>query len=196
MIPISRLTIVNQALIEIGRLPVSNIEDSDDAKLLDTKIDILLPVLIQTTQWNFAIKLREDNTPLTSQFSPDYLFTYQLPSDYGHMFSWGSFNTMFADPSSMPFLITDGLISTNTKPIQYYYIVSSVDVDAISTLFYRALILFVASDSSLVLTENSDLTKYLRLKFEKAQSDAINRNDMELFIVTRTNNDYDHVLQV
>jgi hypothetical protein len=184
MLPISRLSIVNQARIELGRLPVSNINDADDTILLDAKIDILLPVLLQETNWDFAIKYKQDSTPLTTQFTPDYEFTYQLPADYGQMFGWGDFNINFGNLSSSPFLITDGLISTDDNPISYYYIVSNVDVDAISTLFYRTLVLFIASDSALVLTENEDLTKYLNLKYEEARSKAVNRNDMERFIVT------------
>lgn len=194
MLPISKLSIVNQALIELGRLPVTNINDSNDAVLLDAKIDILLPVLLQETQWDFAIKYMEDNTPLTSAFSPDYTYTYQLPSDYGHMFNWGGFNVTFSSPSSLPFLITSGLISTNEKPIQYYYIVDKVDVDAISTMFYRALVLYIASDSALVLTQNQELTKYLRMKYEEEKSKAVNRNDMERFVTTRPYNDYDRTL--
>lgn len=196
MIPISRLSIVNQSLIEIGRLPVSNITDSQDSILMDAKIDILLPVLLQKTNWDFAIKYIEDSTPLTSQFSPDYENTYQLPPDYGQMFSWGNFDYNFSDSSALPFLITDGLISSNDNPISYYYIVSNVDASAISTLFYRALVLFIASDTCLVLTESERLTAYLNQKYNQAISDAINRNDMERFITTKPYNDYDRTLVV
>lgn len=196
MLPISTLSIVNQALLEIARLPVTNINDSPDSILMAAKIDILLPVLLQETHWNFAIKFRQDSTPLTTQFSPDYENTYQLPFDYGQMFNWGDFNNTFSDPGSLPFLITDGLISTNENPISYYYIVSNVDPDALSTLFYRALVLYVASDSCLALTENQALTKYLREKYEYERGRAVNRNDMESFKTTRPYNDYDRILVV
>ena len=52
-LPISRLSIVNQALAKLGRPAVTNINDSNDAELLDLKIDLLLPVLLEYTIWNF-----------------------------------------------------------------------------------------------------------------------------------------------
>ena len=190
MLPISRLSVVNQALGKIGRLPVTNILDSQDAQLLDLKIDLLLPVLLESTIWNFAIKFVQDSTPLTTQFSPDYSNTFELPPDYGHMYNWGNFDNNFSDQSALPYLITDGLISTNQSQITYYYVVSNVDVSAISTLFYRALVLFIAYDSALVLTENERLLESLYREFQEAKNDAITRNDMERFIVSKPYNDY------
>lgn len=191
MLPISRLSIVNQALGKIGRLPVTNILDSEDAQLLDLKIDLLLPVLLESTIWNFALKYVNDTTPLTTQFSPDYSNTFQLPFDYGHMYNWGGFDYNFSDQAALPYLISDGLISTNESEINYYYVVSNIDVSAISTLFYRALVLFIAYDSALVLTENERLLKELYAEFQEAKSDAILRNDQERFIVSKPYNDYD-----
>jgi len=190
MLPISRLSIVNQALGKIGRLPVTNIEDSEDAQLLDLKIDLLLPVLLESTIWNFALRYVNDTTPLTTQFSPDYEYIFQLPFDYGHMYNWGGFDYNFSDQSALPYLISDGLISTNESEISYYYVVSNVDVSAISTLFYRALVLFIAYDSALVLTENERLLQSLYTEFQEAKSEAILRNDQERYIVSKPYNDY------
>jgi len=196
MLPFSQLSIVNQVLLEIGRLPITNISDSPDAELISAKVDLLLPVLLQETHWNFAIKYRSDNTPLTTQFSPDYNYSYQLPSDYGHMFNWGNFNNNFSDPGAQPFLITDGLINSNSQPINYYYIVKNVDPDALSVMFFRALVLFTASDVSLALTENQQLTSYLRQKYEMEKSRAVMRNDMEFYKTTTPYNDYDRTILV
>ena len=188
-LPISRLDIVNQALTEIGRLPVTNINDSEDATLLDVKLNLLLPVLLQETVWNFAILYREDNTPLSSPLTPDFSYTYQLPADYGRMFQFGNIINNFA----APYLISNELISTNEKPISYYYIINDVNVDAISTMFFRALVLFIASDACLVLTENEKLAQYLKMKYEDERGKAVNLNDMERFITTKPSNDYDRI---
>lgn len=196
MLPISRLSIVNQALGKIGRPPVTNINDSDDAKLLDLKIDLLHPVLLETTIWNFAVKYVQDSTPITVPFSADYTNTFQLPADYGHMLNWGGFDYNFSDQSALPFFISDGLISTNESNITYYYIVNDVDVSAISTLYYRALVLFIAYDTALVITEDKDLTRELYSEFEIAKGYAITRNDMERYIVSKPYNDYDRTTVV
>lgn len=186
-LPISRLDIVNQALTELGRLPVTNINDSEDATLLDVKLNLLLPVLLQETVWNFAILYREDSTPLTTPLTPDFSYTYQLPADYGRMFQFGNINNNL----DTPYLISNNLISTNEKPISYYYIIDDVNVDAISTMFFRAIVLFIASDACLVLTENEKLTQYLKAKYEEEKGKAVNLNDMERYITTKPNNDYD-----
>jgi len=185
---ISRLSTVNQALLEIGRPKVSNVNDSSDSKLMDSKIDILLPLMLQYEDWNFAIKYVSDNTPITQPFTPDYQNTYQLPYDYGRMFSWGNFDNHFSDPSAQPFLITDGLISTNDMPANYYYIVNDIDVSAVSIMFWRALVLYIASDSALVLTQNTELTGYLKNKYDDALIDATSRNGMERFVVSKPYN--------
>jgi len=185
---ISRLSTVNQALLEIGRPKVSNVNDSSDSKLMDSKIDILLPLMLQYEDWNFAIKYVSDNTPITQPFTPDYQNTYQLPYDYGRMFSWGNFDNHFSDSSAQPFLITDGLISTNDMPANYYYIVNDIDVSAVSTMFWRALVLYIASDSALVLTQNTELTGYLKKKYDDALIDATSRNGMERFVVSKPYN--------
>jgi hypothetical protein len=186
-LPISRLDIVNQALTELGRLPVTNINDSEDATLLDVKLNLLLPVLLQETVWNFAILYRQDSTPLTTPLTPDFSYTYQLPADYGRMFQFGNINNNL----DTPYLISNNLISTNEKPISYYYIINDVNVDAISTMFFRAIVLFIASDACLVLTENEKLTQYLKAKYEEEKGKAVNLNDMERYITTKPNNDYD-----
>lgn len=186
-LPISRLDIVNQALTELGRLPVTNINDSEDATLLDVKLSLLLPVLLQETVWNFAILYREDSTPLTTPLTPDFSYTYQLPADYGRMFQFGNINNNL----DTPYLISNNLISTNEKPISYYYIINDVNVGAISTMFFRAIVLFIASDACLVLTENEKLTQYLKAKYEEEKGKAVNLNDMERYITGKPNNDYD-----
>ena len=90
-IPTSKLDVINQALTEIGRPSVSNINDSEDSELLSVKFDLLLPILLEETEWNFAIVYREDSTPLVSPVSPDFNNSFQLPADYGRMFQFGNF---------------------------------------------------------------------------------------------------------
>lgn len=185
MLPVSKLDVINQALIEIGRLPVTNENDSEASQLISAKIDLLLPLMVLETTWNFAIKFISDNTPNTQSFSPDYLYTYQLPFDFGRFFKFST------NCWPLTYQFTDGLLLTNVKPISYYYIVNTIDFDAFNTLFYRALAVFTASDVAFVLTNNESLAKYLLGKYLSAKSDAILFNDIERDIKTSPNNDYD-----
>lgn len=79
----SKLSIINQALLAIGASSVANENETERSKFISAKLDQLLPLLLLTETWRFAIKYREENTPITENFSPDYRYTYQLPFDYG-----------------------------------------------------------------------------------------------------------------
>ena len=55
--------LINQALLELGLLPIASVNESDAAKFISAKLESLLPNLLLTTNWHFAMKYREDNTP-------------------------------------------------------------------------------------------------------------------------------------
>ena len=183
-LPVAKIDVINQALMELGRLPVISESDSQDAMLIGAKIDILLPLLLLSSTWNFAIKFVNNNTPTTVTFSPDFVYNYVLPFDFGRFFKFGS--------NSFPlyYEFVDGLLLTNIKPVQYYYVVNNVDFDAISTAFYRALAVFAAADSCMALTQNAGLTKYLLDKYKEEKSNAILLNDMERDVVSTPYNDF------
>lgn len=189
-IPTSKLDVINQALTEIGRPSVSNIKDSEDSELLGVKFDLLLPVLLEETAWNFAIIYREDSTPIATPISPDFNNSFQLPADYGRMFQFGNFFNNINEP----YFISNNILSTNCLKIAYYYTISDVAVDAMPSMFIRALSLLIASDACLVLTENESLTKNLTMKYEHWRGKAVNRNDMERYIVSAPYNKYDRTL--
>lgn len=183
-LPISQLSVVNQALIELGKPPVTVLTDNAASVLLAAKSELLLPVLLASSTWNFAIKFRTDNTPITVDFTSDFTYTYQLPGDYGRFFKFAT--SVF--PLFYEFF--DGLLCTNIKPISYYYVVNNVDYDAISPLFYRALSVFIAADSCTVLTNNVKLTAELREKYLQEKSAAILLNDMERDVISTPYNDF------
>lgn len=184
-IPVSKLDVINMALNHIGRLPVIQDTDSQDAQIISLRIDVLLPVLLRTARWNFAIKYVSDNTPNTLPFSPDYQFAYTLPFDFGQ------FCNLSTNCFPLSYRFVDGLLLTSIRPISYYYVVNTVDFDAITTMFYYALSLFVASDVCMVLTKDKELTDWLKIRHEESKSDAILQNDMERYIQTTPSNDFD-----
>lgn len=181
----SKLTIVNAVLNEIGRLAVVQINDSQDAQLISQKIDTLLPTLLDETDWNFAIEYRADTTPLLNNPFPEYLYAFQLPSNYGHM---DRLVDMISD-----YRILDTYLLTNQDNVSYYFIVNDADYSVMPSIFRYTLALLVASEVCDVLTNNEELTMDLRAKYMAQLPKAILHNDMERRVAGAPYNDYDRV---
>lgn len=187
----SQLQLVNRALSELGRLSVAAINDSQDAQYVAAKINELYPELLLEYNWNFAVVYRTDSTPLSTTFSPDYLYAYQLPGDFGKFFKWA------ATGSQWPvYEFADGMLLAQTLPVQYYYISNQIPFVSLPPLFSRALILYAACKSSPTLTNNIQLSKYLEIEYERAINKAILQNDMERSVVSTPYNDFDRITYV
>lgn len=189
-LPFSKLTVINQALLALGLSPIANEKESEAAQFISEKLDSLLPILLLSETWDFAVKYREDNTPITQNFSPDYRYTYQLPFDYGRFIKLG------ANRFVLDFSITDKLILTSSKPFQYYYCVNTIDYSIMPPIFARTLALYAAADSAVPLTQNVNLANYLEGKYEKEKMNALLLNNMERDIKTSPYNDFDRVMWV
>lgn len=187
--PVAKLDVVNQALIELGKMPVAAISDSEAAQILSNKIDILLPLLILSDIFNWAIKFVSNDSPLVGQFSPEWLYQYQLPADFGRFFRFitNYFPTSYA--------IMDGLLLTSQIPVQYYYVVNTIPFANLETTFYRALSLWTAADCCMVLTQSEKLTQYINSKFLDAKSQTILFNQTERMI-TSAPNDFDRLTYI
>jgi hypothetical protein len=81
-----KLTIINHALSELGMEAVTTISDSNAAAILGIKLSVLMPILLQSALWKFAIKFKSDKTPMQSQISPKFQYSYYLPNNYGRFF--------------------------------------------------------------------------------------------------------------
>lgn len=184
----SKLTVINQALLELGLLPVSTVNESDASKFIAAKLDCLLPNLLLATNWHFAVKYREDNTPLTQNFSPDYPYTYQLPYDFGRFIRCGS--------QILDYLLVDNCVLSHSKPFAYYYTVNYIDYDVMPPLFSRTLALYAAADSAVVLTQNIQLANLLESKYQQEKMNALLLDSMEQGIKTAPFNDFDRVRAV
>jgi hypothetical protein len=181
----SKLTVINQALLALGLLPVATVNESDAAKFIAAKLESLLPNLLLTTNWHFAVKYQENNTPLTQNFSPDYPYTYQLPYDYGRFIQCGSY---LAD-----YKLVDGYVLSHTKPFAYYYTVNHIDYAMMPPNFARTLALYASADSAIVLTQNVQLASTLESKYQQEKMNALLLECMEQGIVTAPHNDFDRV---
>ena len=187
----SLLQLVNRSLSELGRLPVTAITDSDDALYVSAKIEELYPEVLLECNWTWAIVYRSDSSPLTNNFSPDYVYSYQLPGNFGKFYRWASTGSQWPI-----YEFVDGLLLANTLPVQYYYIVNDAAFEVLPPLFSRALILYAAAKSAMTLTNNLQLVAYLEKEYEKSKYKAILENDMERSVVSTPYSDFDRLTYV
>ena len=173
MSTLTYLQLVNRTLSELGRPQVSSTTESPDAEQALAKIIELSPELYLEFNWSFLTKFIIDSTPLTTNFSPDFEYTYQLPSDFGHFFRFQ------ATGSQWPiYEIVDGYMLAQTLPVGYYYIVNQADPSVYAPKFTRALVLYAAAKLAPTLTNNIQLAAYLEKEYEKALAKAIMADDM------------------
>jgi hypothetical protein len=184
----SLLDLTNRSLSELGRLPVEAVTDSADAIAVSNKILELYQEVLLDYNWNFAVVYVENFSPETTNFSPDYVYSYQLPGNYGKFFKWATTGAQWP-----LYAIWDGMLLANTLPVQYYYIANDVPFEFWSPLVCRQLVLYAASKSSPTLTNNENLTKYLTGEYEIAKAKAIKQNDMERSVESTPYNDFDRI---
>lgn len=182
----TQLDVVNQVLNELGRSPIADVTNDPAGTLISNKIDVLLPELLLRTDWNFAIEYVTDDSPLTSVISPEFPYNYQLPANYNRMdrVSWMTINF------GLVYRIIDGILMTNVRPVQYYYVTGTVDLSKISYSFYRALVLYVASVSAMAITNDEKLVAYLDGEYRQKLNDAIRQNDMDRMVVSTPYNEF------
>lgn len=183
----SELDVINYALTEIGRMPVTNAADQPSSTLMQAKLPALLGKYMQLTDWNFSIKFVINNTPTVSPFSPDFLYSYQLPPDFLRFDRMSPLTTNFG----LYYRIIDQYICTNMKPIQYYYVSSALDYELLPPTSFIALALYLASETAMALTNNTTLVAYIKKKYDDAISDAMRFNDMERYVQSLPYNDFD-----
>lgn len=182
------LDLTNRALSELGRLPVIAVTDSDDAVYVQNKILELYKEVLLDYNWNFAIVYVANYSPETTNFSPDYVYSYQLPGNYGKFFKWATTGAQWP-----LYAIQDGLLLANTLPVQYYYIANDIPFAVWPPLVARALVLYAAAKSAPTMTNNVQLTSYLEREYEKILNRAIIQNDMERSVMSTPYNDFDRI---
>lgn len=184
----SLVDLTNRALSELGRIPVVAIIDSPDAQIVANKIIELAPEVLLDYNWNFAISYVANYSPLTTNYSPDFVYTYQLPGNYGKFFRWATTGAQW------PFYeIVNGLLLANTLPVQYYYIANDTPFEVWPPLVSRQLILYAASKVAPTMTNNLQLAAYLKKEYDDARHKAILENDMERSVMSTPYNDFDRI---
>ena len=183
----SLLDLTNRALSEMGQPPVEIIGNPASI-IVSNKILELAPEVLLDYNWNFAIVYVANYSPETTNFSPDYVYSYQLPGNYGKFFKWATTGAQW--PS---YAIWDGLMLANTLPVQYYYIANDVPLEVWPPLVARQLVLYAASKVAPTLTNNMKLASYLYQEYLLARTKAILENDMERSVESTPYNDFDRI---
>lgn len=184
----SIVDMVNRTLSELGKLPIVAVSDSDFALVVSNKLAELAPEVLQDYNWNFAVAYVANYSPETTNFSPDYVYSYQLPGDYGKFFAWATTGAQWPI-----YAIIDGMMLANTLPIQYYYIRNYVDFQFWPPLVARMLVLYTAHELAAVYTQNPAMEKVLQDKYEKMRVKAITWNDMERSVQSTPYNDFNRI---
>lgn len=184
----SLLDLTNRSLSELGRDEVTAISDSPAAKQVSAKILELYKEVLLDYNWNFAVIYVANYSPETTNFSPDYVYSYQLPGNYGKFFKWATTGAQW------PFYaIIDGMLLANTLPVQYYYIANDVPFEKWPPLVARQLVLYAAAKCAPTMTNNMNLTSYLMKEYELIRARAILENDMERSVMATPYNDFNRV---
>ena len=182
------LDLTNRALSELGQLPIQALGQTPYSVIVQNKIIELAPEVLLDYNWNFAVVYVANYSPETTNFSPDYVYSYQLPGDYGKFFRWATTGAQWPI-----YAIIDGMLLANTLPIQYYYIANDIPFQYWPPLVARALVLYAAAKSSPTITNNIKLCEYLYKEYEIARTKAIIENDMERSVQSTPYNDFDRI---
>lgn len=182
----TQLQMVNMALNELGKPTVSNINDSPAAQQVAAFLTQCYPEVLLECNWNWGVKYVQDSSPLTENYSPDFMYTYLMPSDWGQFFKWSQ--------GTWPvYEFVDTFILANQTPIQYYYIVNNAPFALVPPLAARAIALYVASKAAPTLVNNAVFTKYLKDEYKIAKINAILQNDQQRLITSGPYNDFDRI---
>lgn len=184
----SKIDLVNRVLSELGKNPVIALTETDASAYISRKLDELYPELLLMWRWTWAIKYREDNTPNVLNYSPDYVYTYTLPADFGHFYKWAETGDQWP-----VYEFVNGFLLAQTRPVQYYYIVAAASYEVLQPLSARALVLYTAAKSANTLTNNQNLKKDLEIEFEKKIVQAITQNHMENPVTQMPYNDFNRI---
>ena len=184
----AKITLVNQVLAELGKGEVIQFDSNNLAMIIAARLDKLLPELLLACDWSFAVKYKEDDAPMTQNFSPEYVYTYQLPPDFGKFYRWP-----LGLIRSSPYLFLDELLLTNVRPVAYYYITNALIYEQLTPLASSALVYYCAAQTSPNATNNEGMTKRLYEQYNMQLARAIIEDRMRNPITSPPYNDYDRI---
>ncbi len=183
----TQLSIVNGALNELGQLSVSNVNDDDNAKLLDEKVDLTYRSSLDDTNWTFAEKFTA--LALTTETGiPQFSFVYQLPVDLERIVK--------TDRITQYEILADKFYTNQATNVNIFYISNLTAFNLWPVSFEKYIIYKLASEAALVVTNNVGLTEFLKKKSDELKYEAIADNANREAFRVRVNNQFSRRVQV
>jgi|3_EtaG_2_1085321.scaffolds.fasta_scaffold08424_4 hypothetical protein len=183
----TQLSIVNGVLNELGETAVSNISDSEHATIIDQKVDLAYRRSLTDTNWTFAQEF-VSLAKTTDTGIPNFPFVYQLPVGFQRLVK--------TDNLTDYTILKDKIYSIQDTSINIFYIESQISFNLWPSEFESYIIYKVASESSLVLTNDVSLTEYLKKEALSQKNNAIYDNSNREGFRDVIRNKYDRKSQV
>lgn len=168
----SKVDIANAALIEIGAPMITALdEDSEAARIINTRFDELLDEELEKADWTFATARAQLAALATA---PDFGWTYQfqLPASPYCL-------RVIKEVNDVEFIIEGRRILADSAPLQIKYIYRVTDLNDLSALFKSAFILRLAVYLALPLRGSSEVRDRVERDYGIAYARAASKDSQQ-----------------
>ena len=171
---ISKTKLANAALIEIGAPMITSLdEDSEAARIINSRFDELLDEELEKGDWTFATQ-RAQLAALSEAPAFGWTYQFQLPANPYCL-------RVTQEVNETEFIVEGRRILADSAPLQIIYIARVEDLNELSALFRNAFIFRLAKYLAIPLRGSGELRdrmekEYLRA-LAKAESKDAQQND-------------------
>lgn len=151
----------------MGENSVATPTETGHSSTISTALDLYLPLFIESTfDWSFLRKTVVMDTPLVDSLSPEWLYTFSLPSDYSRILK--VFNITSFDIRGKNFFC-------GNATVQISYIGFSNDYAAFPEHFINYFIFYCAQFLAVPFTRDDKITARIdeMLKLTKEVAEAV-----------------------
>jgi len=168
---ISKVSIVNKALTEVGATPITSLDDgTNNADIVNRVYEISLKSILSRSKWNFATKrsLLTLSADTLEWYDTGETIVYTRPTDVIRIFGTNDTNAKWREEGD--YIISD----TSGLGIRYVYYLD--DPSKYTSSFIEALIDKLCSDIAYMIVNSSSLGQkyvemYEKISLPKAESD-------------------------
>lgn len=166
----SKVGMANAALSKLGITRITALtDDSEAARLCNTRFDDLLDELLQTGNWRFAMQ-RATLAPLATAPAHGYAYQFDLPVDCLHVVD---------EINDAAWEIEAGRLVCDSNAPQIRYVARVTDPNRLSSLFREAFSLFLAAELAVPLAGSSALAERLYAMAERTLAQAAGRDGQQ-----------------
>lgn len=149
----TEVDICSAALASLGANPISSLlEDLDRARVCASLWPIVRDEVLRAHPWNCCIKRQELAALSDAPLGGDYLYQYQLPSDWLRTLSLSATNYNITD-----FKHESGKILSNETPIVLRYVYKNTSATTYDAMLTQALVLLMSARLAYPIAQTSSL---------------------------------------